>query len=97
MEDPLPQYLAKSFVFQPKITIIKGVPPHNFDVQALWCIGFDRGTLTPMLFKASSKTESNPPMFGIGVVISDGLAFVSSVGVAVGTVGTLYLAFFTKC
>ena len=54
------------------------------DEQALWCLGFDRGTLTPMLFKASSKTESDPPMFGIGFVMSDGLAVVSSVGVAVG-------------
>jgi hypothetical protein len=25
----------------------------SLDAQALWCLGFDRGTLTPMLFKMS--------------------------------------------
>ena len=56
----------------------------TFDAQAFWCLGFNRGTLTPMLFKTLSKTESDPPMFGIGIVMSDGLAVVSSVGVGVG-------------
>ena len=42
-----------------------------------------------MLFKTLSKTESDPPMFGIGIVMSDGLAVVSSVGVGVGNTAVL--------